>query len=133
MAWWKKVEVGDYGSVTGWLKMKSIYRKVNPGDYGEIKTSGGQSTGWMKIRSIWRYEGSGNWRRVFGIALPYPKVDPQLIFVSPDSSTSEYYCTQQDKMYVTRGKWYEDPISFLIKIQKAAITNMISPTELISQ
>ena len=131
MSWWRKANLTDAGNVDGWIKIRSIWRKTNIGDAGS-------TDGWLRIKSAWRFQGlnalgAGIWYKIFGSESPYPKVNPQLIFVSTDLSTSETQCTQQDKMYVTRGKWYEDPLSFLIKIQKSIISNWDAPTTLISE
>ena len=126
MSWWRKSNLDDAGNIDGWIKIRSIWRKTNIGDAGS-------TDGWLRIKSAWRFQGGGLWYKIFGSESPYPKENPKLIFVSTDSSTSETECTQRDKMYVTRGKWYEDPISFLIKIQKSIITNWDAPTTLISQ
>ena len=126
MSWWRKTNLDDDGNIDGWIKIRSIRRKTNPGDSGSVD-------GWLRIKSGWRFQGGGLWYKIFGSESPYPKENPKLIFISTDSSTSETECTQRDKMYVTRGKWYEEPISFLIKIQKSIITNWDAPTTLISE
>lgn len=131
MSWWRKANLDDAGNIDGWIKIRSLWRKTNPGDDGS-------TDGWLRIKSAWRFQGlnalgAGIWYKIFGSESPYPKENPKLIFVSPDSSTSEIQCTQQDKIYVTRGKWYEEPLSFLIKIQKSIISNWDAPTTLISQ
>ena len=131
MSWWRKSNLDDAGNVNGWIKIQSIWRKTNIGDAGS-------TDGWLRIKSAWRFQGlnalgAGIWYKIFGAESPYPKVNPQLVFVSTDSSTSEMQCTQQDKMYVTRGKWNEDPLSFLIKIQRSIISNWDAPATLISE
>jgi hypothetical protein len=132
MTIWRRIN--DQGgevpyATNGWVKIKNIWRRINDSG-GEVSAA---VNGWVKLRTIWRYEGSGIWRRIFGAVFPYPKSDVALVFISPNSQTSEYSCTQQDKMYVVRGKWYENPKSFLIKIQKAAMSSWGSAIDFVSQ
>lgn len=115
MSWWR------YEGNSTWGKIKSLWRYE------------GNAT-WGRLRSAWRFEGIVNglgvWKRVFGLANPYPSsIDgPQLWFIespytasankSIDANQITGAAFQNSKMYIQRGKWEEDPIYFEVRIQK---------------
>ena len=132
MSWWRKANLGDPGSVDGWIKIKSIWRKTNLGDAGS-------TDGWLRIKSAWRYSGNGLWKRIFGQENPSPKSDVNLWFIESPYSNESNKSTdanqitgaafQNSKMYIQRGKWENDPLYFDIRIQKKP--NLLSNFELI--
>lgn len=111
---WRKTD-------SSWERIKSVWRKTD--------------SSWERIRTAWR-KTDGSWELVFGgIGVPIPKSGnfPLLYFrdangnettslnisnatLSNQTSPAAY---DEDKIYLTRGRWTEEPLSFFMRIQKS--------------
>lgn len=156
MSWWRKIDpnvsaahpgeisVSDTGTPDGWVKIKSIFRMMNP-DTASAGEQMAADRGWIRIRSIWRKvdvgeysiatagdhsNGNDLWIKVYSYGYPSPQSDgPKFTFIespytssankSEDANMSTGAAWQNSKIYITRGKWQEDPIYFEFTFQKS--------------
>jgi hypothetical protein len=111
---WRKTD-------SSWERIKSAWRKTD--------------SSWERIRSAWR-KTDGSWELVFGgIGVPIPKsgfspllyivnlngtettsLDINAAILSNQTSPTAY---DGDKIYLTRGRWTQEPLSFFMRIQKS--------------
>lgn len=111
---WRKTD-------SSWERIKSVWRKTD--------------SSWERIRTAWR-KTDGSWELVFGgIGVPVPKSEysPLLYFRATNGSetaSSEIKTAtllnqtspaayQGDKLFLLRGNWKDEPLSFFMRIQKS--------------
>jgi hypothetical protein len=117
--WWRL-----NGTTKTLVKIKGLYR---------VDSSGLP----QRLKEVWRLNGTTKTLvKVFqGLAEPSVKVasPPYLYLVDPsgfaDPSVTAY---TSYKMYLTRGKWIEDPLEFIMKIQRSTSSTFASVTDLVS-
>ncbi len=89
-----------------------------------------------KLKAVYRLNSNGTLVKVFaGLATPSVKTEnPPLLYLVDPSSFADPNLTAYTsyKMYLTRGKWTEDPLEFLMKIQRSTSSTFSSPVDLIS-
>lgn len=88
-----------------------------------------------KLKSIYRVNSNGTLVKVFaGLLTPSVKVanPPLLYLVDPSNfADPEMPAYTSYKMYLTRGKWNEDPLEFIMRIQRSTSPTFSSPTNLV--
>ena len=112
-----------YDGGSTWLRIKNVFRYEG-------------SSNWRQLKNIYRYNGSSLWQLIFS-ALATPSVKnafkPLLYFRNSsgyETASSEIAsatisnqtspaANNGDKIFLIRGNWTEDPISFNMKIQKS--------------
>ena len=111
---WRKTD-------SSWERIKSVWRKTD--------------SSWERIRTAWR-KTDGSWELVFGgIGVPIPKsgFSPLLYVVNPNgtettsldinaailSNQTSPTAYDGDEIYLTRGRWTQEPLSFFMRIQKS--------------
>lgn len=104
------------------VKLKGLYRVNSNGTLA-------------KLKSIYRVNSNGTLVKVFaGLATPSVKVaDPPLLYLVDPSNFADPNIDAYNtyKMYLTRGKWIEDPLEFIMKIQRSTSPTFGSPIDLI--
>ena len=105
------------------VKLKGLYRLNSDGTLARIKAA-------------YRLNSDGTLVKVFaGLAEPSVKVasPPYLYMVDPSGfADPEISAYTSYKMYLTRGKWNEDPLEFIMKIQRSTSPTFASVTDLVS-
>lgn len=108
-----------------WGQVKKIYRLNSSGNWGALK-------------NVWRLNSSGIWQAIYSaLTNPSEKAPdvPKLYFVDPSNFSSTDLAYSTYKIYLTRGKWTQDPITFDMRIQRStsasfdSITNIINETK----
>ena len=124
---WRKTD-------SSWERIKSVWRKTD--------------SGWERIRTAWR-KTDGSWELVFGgIGVPIPKSEysPLLYFRATNGSetaSSEIKTAtllnqtspaayQGDKLFLLRGNWKDEPLSFFMRIQKSQDSGFDSGVALVN-
>lgn len=124
---WRKTD-------SSWERIKSVWRKTD--------------SSWERIRTVWR-KTAGSWELVFGgIGVPIPKsgYPPLLYFRATNGSetaSSEIKTAtllnqtspaayQGDKLFLLRGNWKDDPLSFFMRIQKSQDSGFDSGVTLVN-
>ena len=104
------------------VKLKGLYRLNSNGTLA-------------KLRSIYRVNSNGTLVKVFaGLETPSVKVaSPPLLYLVDPSGFADPYIDAYNtyKMYLTRGKWNEDPLEFVMKIQRSTSPTFGSPIDLV--
>lgn len=128
-----------------------IYRLSSSGTWQQIKKLYRLSSSgtWQGLKKIWRLSSSGIWELIFsGLATPTIKsaYKPLLYFRDVDgyeTSSSEIASAtgsnqtspaayNGDKIFLIRGNWDEDPVSFYMRIQKSQSAGFTSGVSLVN-
>lgn len=104
------------------VKLKGLYRLNSNGTLA-------------KLKAIYRLNSNGTLVKVFaGLATPTVKVaNPPLLYLVDPSNFADPNIDAYTsyKMYLTRGKWTEDPLEFIMRIQRSTSPTFTSPTNII--
>jgi hypothetical protein len=102
-------------------KLTGIYRLASTGAF-------------KKVTRAYRLNNLGNFKIIFSMLKnPIAKSGdlPKLYFVDTSNFSSTELAYSTYKMYLTRGAWTEDPISFSMKIQRSTSAGFTSPIDVI--
>jgi Fibronectin type III domain len=106
------------------VKLKGLYRLNSNGTL-------------VKIKSAYRLNSNGTLVKVFaGLATPSVKVgNPPLLYLVDPSNFADPNIPAYNtyKMYLTRGRWNEDPLEFIMRIQRSTSSTFSSFTNLVNE
>jgi hypothetical protein len=106
------------------VKLKGLYRLNSNGTL-------------VKLKSAYRLNSNGTLVKVFaGLETPSVKVaNPPLLYLVDPSNFADPNIDAYTsyKMYLTRGRWNEDPLEFVMRIQRSTSSTFTSPTTIINE